>query len=97
MNRTGGVHFNSPGDDGHRDELMAQFRREPLEELVHRFNREVRLGITGVRMQLVYIAALNEALGERTGENTLDQQGPLLRPLRYLSIDNGKLVQHAEN
>lgn len=97
MNRKSGIHFSRPSDKEFHNDHLAVFRGESLEQLVERFNREVRIGITGAHMQMVYIATLSEAISERTGENTLDQDGPMLRPLHYLSIANGKLVQHSEN
>lgn len=93
MNQKSGIYFASPSDRKFMDEYLAEFRAMSLEELVAEFNRQARVGITGVRMQLIHLHALNQVLHERTGQDALRAEGPLIRPLRYLTIVDRRLMQ----
>lgn len=93
MNEKLGIYFQRPQDLGSAENWLVSFRAKTLEQLVECFNREVRTGITGVHAQLVYITTLNLALNERTGQDAVRAEGPLIRPLRYITIVDGKLVQ----
>lgn len=97
MNSKSGIHHQGQDDQETYDGFLRYFRAKDTVELVAEFNRQVRVGITGVRMQMGYIRALNEVLNERTGQEALDHHGPVIRPLHYLTIVDGELVQQVDN
>jgi hypothetical protein len=74
----------------HYKEHFATFS---LEQLVEAFNREVRVGLTGVREQGIYIIALAETLHERTDFAQQYERGhPVIR-MRELAIKDGKVME----
>lgn len=81
-NEKSGIYFQRPEDRQAAEGYLEHFRAMTLEQLVERFNRQVRVGITGVHQQMVYIHALNLAMQERTAHDTVRAEGPLIRPLR---------------
>lgn len=97
MNTKSGIHYTRPTDQAKIEELRALFRGESLQQLVDRFNREVRIGITGVHMQMLFLTTLGQVIYEQTGQDPLFPEGPEIRPMRYLTIVNGRLVQQENN
>jgi len=55
-----------------------RFRQKTDNELAESYFRELKIGMTGVRMQMIYIIALRKVLLERFGNSPIEFDGIVL-------------------
>ena len=85
------IYFERPGDAESLERYRASFAKASDEELIEDYNRELRIGITGVRQQAIYLTALNEEMAKRFGKSPVESEGCVIGLSGKVELVDGKL------
>ena len=69
-----------PNKDDERviKEYIARFRKKTDQELARAYFKQKRIGIVGIRRQMLYLIGLRVVLKERFGESPIEYDGKVL-------------------
>ena len=73
-----GILIPNNDDDRVIKEYISRFRKKTDQELARAYFKQKRIGIVGVRRQMLYLIGLRAVLKERFGHSPIDYNGQIL-------------------
>lgn len=79
-------------DREHTQAYQEQFRLKTREELIELYNKQLKIGIVGVRMQSLYLYALRQVMIDEFGISPIDlEKGMVISLTGKAKLSDGSL------